>query len=251
MELNCDLGEGLDHADAAIMPFIQQANIACGGHAGDEQSMAKACSQALLHQVTIGAHPSYPDKTNFGRKSLTLPHSTLTQAIVEQVQHLQNVCAPLNAQVRYVKPHGALYNDLIQQPELFELVLNLMHSHFPQMALMVQGTPMRAQHSAQAKAAGVPIWFEAFADRRYTPEGTLQPRTEQGAVLEDSEAVVEQAQQIMNHQRVRTTDGEWLTVTADSLCVHGDNPSALEAVRKISTMMANAHNTSYKSLLSP
>lgn len=239
MQLNCDLGEGLDHADKAIMPFIQQANIACGGHAGDTNTMARACSQALIHQVTIGAHPSYPDRTHFGRKSLSLPDDELRKSFVSQVQQLQEVCDKQNTRVRYVKPHGALYNDLLVNPALFELLLSTMHSTFPLMALMIQATPMQASHLAQAKEAGVPIWFEAFADRRYTETGVLQARGIEGAVLEESADVVEQATQLIKHKRVRNCANEWLPVEADSLCVHGDNPVALASVRQISALLAN------------
>ncbi|ABD79809.1 5-oxoprolinase subunit PxpA [Saccharophagus degradans] len=235
MKLNCDLGEGLDHADAAIMPLIHQANIACGGHTGNAASMAKAIQLALKHHVCIGAHPSYPDPDNFGRTSLAIPLDTLRESIAEQILSLHQACTALGGKVEYVKPHGALYNDLLHNPVLLEMLLELIRSEFSSLSLMMQATPQQHIHAQLAAQAGVTLQFEAFADRRYTPEGYLQARTIEGAVLHNVDDVIEQANQLLTHQRVLSTNGTWLNVNASSLCVHGDNPTALAAVRAISS----------------
>lgn len=234
MQLNCDLGEGLDHVDAVIMPLIHQANIACGGHTGDATSMAKAIQLAIDHKVTIGAHPSYPDPENFGRTSLAMPLDALRSSVTAQINNLCQMATSLGANVEYVKPHGALYNDLLQNPVLLEMLLELIQNEFPQLSLMIQATPQQQVHTQLANQAGVTLLFEAFADRRYTPEGYLQPRTIDGAVLHNVTEVVAQANHLIHQQQVLSTTNTWLTVNASSLCVHGDNPTALDAVRTIS-----------------
>lgn len=239
MQLNCDLGEGFDEVDAMIMPLLDQANIACGGHTGDTASMQKAVMLARKYNVAIGAHPSYPDKKNFGRLSQTYPNDTLKNALAEQINALDHTAKSCHASLSYVKPHGALYNDIVQQPALLNLVLSTMAMEFSGMTLMVQATASADHILKAANTLGVKIMFEAFADRRYTPEGLLQHRSINDAVLTRPDDIFEQAKQILTYRTVHTTEGDTLKLHANtcSLCVHGDNKAALASAKRIRTFL--------------
>ncbi len=239
--LNCDLGEGDTQADKHIMPYIDMANIACGGHAGDNNSMCYAIEQALIHNVAIGAHPSYPDKANFGRKSRLYPPEQLAQSLLEQIHHLNRLCQHLGATLTHIKPHGALYNDAMKHHAIQTQILTLMQQHYPTLPLVLQATSNEALINQtllnNAKKHHVTLQLEAFSDRRYTDDGLLQTRTEKGAVLSDIHAITAQSKNLIEHQYVITHTGQTLPITAHTLCVHGDNPSALVAVKKIKALL--------------
>ena len=209
IDLNADLGEGCPF-DAELMPLISSANIACGGHAGDVDSMRAAVHLAHAHGVRIGAHPSYPDRAHFGRRTMHIEASQLVFSLTAQLWALKAVCIEDGIAVSYVKPHGALYNDAAVNPILAEQIARLIYEIDPDLAVMALADSCLL---SAAKNLGLATIAEGFADRAYLPDGTLMPRAEEGALLSDTAAV--QAQACALSSRV------------DSICVHGDNPDAV------------------------
>lgn len=241
MLLNCDLGESNDFqvvaTDREVMPYIDLANIACGYHAGSAPTMAATIQLALQHNVLIGAHPSYPDRENFGRKSMALNDAQIAAVLHAQIGSIDRLCQAHQAELRYVKPHGALYNDMQVNLERFEQVVAVVAAEnrwrAKPLALMTLAIVDRTEVEAIAKRYQVPLWFEAFADRRYTETGHLRARTFADAVLNESEAIIQQAQSLAQARPIITVEGESLVIHADTLCVHGDNPAAIATVAAI------------------
>jgi len=240
MKLNCDLGEsfgswsmGLDHL---VMPFIDQANIACGFHAGDPDVMARTLQLAKQHGVDIGAHPSYPDLQGFGRRSMELSASEIIHLLQYQIAALDGMARCQGLNLSYVKPHGALYNDMMKQLQLFDAVLDAVAGYPQPLALMVLATADQQKYRDLAQAKGVQLWFEAFADRRYQDNGLLTPRSQPGAVL-DHQQTLAQVQQLAQRGTVTTDTGRELALFADTLCVHGDNQDAVRQVEQIRALL--------------
>lgn len=237
--LNCDLGESYGQwqmgQDAAIMPHIQQANIACGMHAGDPSTIRQTLELAQQHQVEIGAHPSYPDLSGFGRRSMKLPPQALKDIILYQIAALdgmaQSTGQPLAKAISYVKPHGALYNDMMASWDILETVAAAIKQYHRPLTLMLQAVPA-VQQDPRLSQLGVEFYWEAFADRAYTDQGLLQPRTELGACL-DLNASIEQAQRLKTKGEVVTASGNVLPLTANTLCIHGDSPDALALAKAL------------------
>ncbi|MED5425793.1 MAG: 5-oxoprolinase subunit PxpA [Pseudomonadota bacterium] len=245
MKLNCDLGESFGAwsmpVEAAIMAEIDQANIACGFHAGDPLVMKQAILSAKQHDVVIGAHPAYPDLQGFGRRSMAIAADELSAMIQYQVSALSGMAKVCGANVSYVKPHGALYNDMMKDTAVMRTVMqsiaeiNMQSLNSP-LALMVQATSQNAAIKEAAQEWELPLYFEAFSDRRYTDEGLLQSRLIEGAVLSESDALL-QAKQLISSGTVTTASGETLAIEADSLCVHGDTKGAVNIAKKIRTFL--------------
>jgi UPF0271 protein len=242
MKLNCDLGESYGAwsmpVEEAIMAQIDQANIACGFHAGDPLVMKRAIALAKANNVSIGAHPAYPDLQGFGRRSMSIPANELIAIIQYQVSALQGMAGVCDTQVTYVKPHGALYNDMMKNIDVMEAVMNSVSAMSnastvaSPLALMIQATANNEQYQRIANDLGLTLYFEAFADRRYTDEGLLQSRLIDSAVLTESQAL-EQAKQLIETGTVTTASGSTLSVNAHSLCVHGDTLGAVEIAKQI------------------
>ncbi len=230
MKLNCDLGEGLDDVDCQVMPLIDMANIACGGHAGDDTSIKRCIELALEHQVLIGAHPSYPDRAHFGRVVKFMRGEPLTKALSGQLQRLQAFCNEAGTQIAYVKPHGALYHDILQDTALFKQLLDVMQMFSPTAMLMIQSVLNPKPWQVLAKEQGIELLFEAFADRAYTDEGGLVSRSQANAVHQRLEDITRQAQNFIEKSGVFSEHNQWLHLPADSLCVHGDTPLAYSAL---------------------
>ena len=241
MKLNCDLGESYGSwqmgLDADVMPHIDMANIACGFHAGDADVMARTLALAKQHGVTIGAHPSYPDLQGFGRRSMALSHSEIVNCLRYQIAALDGMALSTGLSLTYVKPHGALYNDMMAKPAVFTAVLDAVAGFYKPLKLMILATARQQEFAAQAKVQGVELLFEAFADRRYTDEGTLTPRSQAGAVLH-SDDMLAQVRQLVKHGSVTTASGKQLALQADTLCVHGDNQAAIAQVQQIRALLA-------------
>ncbi len=238
MKINCDLGEGLDSIDAQVMPLIDMANIACGGHAGDQQSMLATCLLAQQHQVDIGAHPSYPDRANFGRVSLTLPPEELLQSLHQQVQDLIDCAHSTGMHVGYIKPHGALYNDASRHQHI-RLSLFRLAKDF-KLPLMLQALPEQNENTAlEAKNNNVGIIFEAFADRAYSDSGSLVPRTEAHSVYTTAAEVLRQAELLIDKKGVTTNTRKWLPLEANSLCVHSDSENAVAMIQALKHFLEN------------
>ena len=240
MRLNCDLGESYGAwqmgADEAVMPLIDQANIACGVHAGDPIVMQRTIAMALEHNVQIGAHPSYPDRQGFGRRSMALSEQELIAWLHYQLSTLDGMAKVQGGKLVYVKPHGALYNDMMRDEALRHLIYKAMAQYDMSLSLMVLAGPNGQTLRDEAKQFGLSLLFEAFADRHYAASGDLMPRQIEGAVLSHSDAL-RQASQLIEHQTVTTASGAVIAVQADSLCVHGDNPEALALLKDIRALM--------------
>lgn len=219
------------------MPFIQQANIACGFHASDPHHMRKTIQAAVKHGVTIGAHPGYPDLLGFGRRAMDLTGQPLIDTLQYQIGALQALCQAQGTQLCYIKPHGALYHAMMQEESIFITILQAVATLDNSLAVMVFANPSQSDYQAIADRYQVPLWFEAFADRRYDEDGSLIARNQPTALLTDVDQIVEQAQQLICSASVTTTSGRRLEVQATSLCLHGDNPSAPQAAKLIRALM--------------
>ena len=242
MKLNADIGEYSSahqiDSDVDIMPFIDQANIACGGHAGDPISMDMTVKLASSCGVEIGAHPSYPDVTNFGRRSMQIPLTELRPIIHAQIGALDAIASAQGATLSYIKPHGALYNDMIQIPAVFDDVIDIIAAYPRSLKLMIQATEMSYAHQQKADKHSVDLILEAFADRAYQANGMLVSRHHDGAVL-DLEDALDQAASIIHQGFVTCIDGKKLALRADTLCVHGDTQGALNMVKLIRKMLGS------------
>lgn len=236
MLLNCDLGESYGQwqlgNDAEVMPHIDMANIACGFHAGDPTTLANTIALAKQHQVSIGAHPSYPDLAGFGRRSMKLTTNELTQLMHYQIAALEGMAKCQSMSLSYVKPHGALYNDMMADEQLLRTLLQAVASYPSDLKFMLMSTTAHQKHRELANSMSIELLFEVFADRRYTEAGLLMPRSEVGALLNTAD-MLEQVTLIATEQKIITADGSLLQIPMDSLCVHGDNPTAVAQIKQI------------------
>ncbi len=228
MDLNADLGESFGSwtmgDDASMFRIVSSANVACGFHAGDPLTMLDSCRAAFELDVRVGAHVGYRDLAGFGRRSLDMTFDELFGDVLYQLGALDGMAHAVGASVDYVKPHGALYNRIVRDAEQAEAVVAAVHAYDP--GLPVLGLPGSAWLTL-AEEAGHPVFREAFVDRAYLPDGTLVPRTQEGAVLHDPDAVVAQAVRLATRKEVLAIDGTVVPVQADSLCIHGDTPGAV------------------------
>ena len=229
MDLNADLGEGCAY-DAELMSVVTSCNIACGGHAGDEASMRAALSLAKANDVSAGAHPSFPDKENFGRTKSDLRDDALEKSLTAQVQTLNNLAAEVGIRLMHLKPHGALYNMAARDADLSQSICAVVRDTLPGARLV---GPPGSQMEAAAKAHGIAFVAEGFADRAYEQDGQLRDRKLDGAVFHDPETQVRQASSIAMKQTVQTHDGAALSLPVQTLCVHGDTPGAFAAAQAI------------------
>lgn len=241
MDLNADLGEGFGRwtltEDEALLTCVTSANVACGFHAGDASVMRRVCDTAAARGVRIGAQVSYRDLAGFGRRAMDVPSAELTAEIAYQIGALRVFAEAAGSTVSYVKPHGALYNRTVRDDEQAAAVIEgvLLAGGRPS----VLGLP-GSRLLAQAEAAGLTAVEEAFADRAYTPQGTLVPRGEQGAVLHDADDVVRRSVGMAVERAVTAADGSRIPVGARSLCVHGDTPGAAALARRIRAALEDA-----------
>ncbi|MDP4489249.1 5-oxoprolinase subunit PxpA [Pseudoalteromonas piscicida] len=236
MLLNCDLGESFGAwkmgLDEHVMPHIDMANVACGFHAGDPDVLAQTLKLVNTHQVALGAHPSYPDRQGFGRRSMQLSEQEIINALHYQIAAIEGMAKVQGLTLSYVKPHGALYNDMMKSQRLLSCVIKAI-SHYPsELKLMVLATAQQANHQQLADDYKVSLIFEAFADRLYTDEGLLTPRSEAGAV-HDKSALLAQVKQLHQQGSVTTASGKSLSLRADTLCVHGDNEASIALIEEI------------------
>jgi UPF0271 protein len=223
VDLSADLGEG-SPGEEEVWPLITSANVACGGHVGDERSMSDAARRAREHGVRLGAHPSYPDRANFGRKSLDIEPAALRKSLASQLRALQAF-----ARIEHVKPHGALYNDAHRNRALAGVIVDAMRDVDPALALVAS---TQSQMAAAARDAGMRVIREAFADRRYEPDGSLTPRSVAGSTLTIEEAAA-QAELLVREGVAIARDGSRVAIPFDTLCVHADMEHAVERLRAV------------------
>jgi len=221
--INCDLGECLTpDPDEVIMPLIDMANIACGGHAGDQLSMEKTVRMAKQYGVKVGAHPSYQDKENFGRISHDIAADKLLASLVKQVSNLQQLCQQYDVEMTYIKPHGALYHDMMHKPEVLEVLCQVIATVDPTVELVVQaGVHQQAMLKKSAQTA-ISFIYEAFADRGYQANQMI-PRSQSGAMLDDAEQIVAQYQLFSQPYQF----------PIDTICFHSDHPASVVALQFI------------------
>lgn len=229
IDLNADLGEGSPH-DEALLQLVSSANIACGFHAGDASTMRQSVRWALQYGVAIGAHPSFPDRENFGRSVMHLPAETVYAQTLYQVGALAAIAKAEGGALHHVKPHGMLYNQAAREPVLAEAIARAVRALDANLVLVgLAGSELiRA-----GKAAGLVTCEEVFADRGYQADGSLVPRSQPGALLDSDEAALAQSLEMVLRQRVQATTGEWVALRADTLCLHGDGPHALAYARAL------------------
>lgn len=234
--LNCDLGESFGSwtmgMDAAVMPHIDQANIACGFHAGDPLIMTRTLALAKEHGVHVGAHPAYPDLVGFGRRSMNCSTDEIKAMVTYQASALSGMAQSMGLNLEYVKPHGALYNDMMAKDDIRHAIMDAIANFHRPIRLMLQATPQMEQHRQEAKERGIELFFEAFADRCYDDDGKLLARTKAGAV-HSKEKMLAQVKQLNQHGTVTTVSGHTLPLQADTLCVHGDNLEGVQAIKAI------------------
>lgn len=229
IDLNADLGEG-DPYDDELLAIVSSCNIACGGHAGDAESMARTVLVAIENGVSVGAHPAYPDREGFGRESRFLAGDALYESLTEQVETLADVAAQLGTRVAHVKPHGALYNDAVSDSGLSDIIARVTSEAPGSPALMgMANTEMQRA----AERHGLAFIAEAFVDRAYEPDGTLVSRKAPGAVHSELFVATTQAVGLATRGQVTARDGGVIAVEADTLCIHGDTPGASEAARAV------------------
>jgi UPF0271 protein len=236
MKLNCDLGESFGSwsmgLDEQVMPHIDQANIACGFHAGDPLVMQKTLKLAKEHNVKVGAHPGYADLVGFGRRSMNCSTEEIIALVTYQVAAIDGVAKSLGLELDYVKPHGALYNDMMVNENVRKAILSALSNYHKPLKLMLQATPQIDDHKVEAKPFGIEILSEAFADRCYDDNGKLLARSKAGAV-HNREKMLAQVKQLKDLGTVTTVNGRILALRADSLCVHGDNIEGVQAIELI------------------
>ena len=241
IDLNSDVGESFGHwtlgDDAAMFRSVTSANVACGFHAGDPSVIRRTCREATAAGVAIGAHVGYRDLAGFGRRFLDIQPNELADDVVYQIGALQALAATEGAKVRYVKPHGGLYNAIIHHTAQAQAVVDAVKSVDP--GLPIMGLP-GSEVLRLAGEAGLRAVPEAFADRAYNPDGTLVSRSEPEAVLSDPAEVAEHVLRMATEGSVRTIDGSILNIRAESICVHGDSPGAVAMAAAVKSALGDA-----------
>ncbi len=241
IDLNCDMGEipeaVADGSQESLMKWLSSANIACGGHAGDSKTMEATVRQALRHNLAIGAHPGYPDRENFGRVELKISSSEIAEFVQEQVEALAAIAERLGAKIRHVKPHGALYNQAVHNPELAAAIADGVARWNREVVLVgLAGSPMLDVF----RRAGFAAAAESFADRLYEPNGTLRARNYDDALIRDPEAAGRQAVNIAAQGKIIARGGAELSVSAQTLCIHGDTPGSDKIAAAVAKALARA-----------
>jgi 5-oxoprolinase (ATP-hydrolysing) subunit A len=238
IDLNCDMGEIPEHirdgTQESLMRSITSVNIACGGHAGDERTMKTTIEQALRWNLTIGAHPGYPDRENFGRVELDLPLSQIEESIFGQIRALSEIAATYATAIVHVKPHGAIYNQAVNKPELARAIAHGVARFSKDVVLVgLAGSKMLSVF----RECGFRVAAEAFADRRYEPDGTLRSRKFEDALLRDPKSAAGQAVRIAKRQGVIASDGSTVQIDAQTICIHGDTPGAPEIAQSVAAAL--------------
>ncbi len=234
--LNCDLGESYGSwkmgRDDDVMPHIDQANIACGFHGGDPLVMEKTLALAKANGVMVGAHPAYPDLVGFGRRPMHCSAEEIGAFMHYQIAALEGMAKIQDMELAYVKPHGALYNDMMAHERVRLPILKAIADFHKPVRLMLQATPQAEVHRKEAGEYDIELWFEAFADRCYDDDGKLLSRSKPGAV-HTREKMLDQVEQICREGTVTTVSGHTLELRPDTLCVHGDNEEGIAAIIEI------------------
>ena len=229
LNINCDLGEGLNN-EHIIMPLIDSCNIACGGHAGDNGSMIECVEISIKNNVKIGAHPSYPDKINFGRKKMDILPSQLSYSIISQIESLETIADSYGLELNHIKAHGALYNQMITDTELSNFYLNTIKDFKNKCSLYI---PYKSEIEKIALKKGFSIIYEVFGDRNYNDDLSLVSRNNENALITDPESVVNHIKTIKETETVKTINGNYKKIKFDTICIHSDTNNSIEILKKI------------------
>jgi 5-oxoprolinase (ATP-hydrolysing) subunit A len=229
LDINCDIGEGIGN-DELIMPFITSANIACGYHAGDAATMWQTVETAIKHKVAIGAHPSFLDRKNFGRTEMNLDKEEIYDLVTQQLIILNEITTELDTKLRHVKPHGALYNMSARDAVLANTIAKAVKDFDSSLILF----GLSGSHSiSEAKKIGLETASEVFADRTYQDDGSLTPRSQPNALIDDTDKVLQQVLQMIKEGTVTTVSGKIIPFVAETICIHGDGKYAVEFAKAI------------------
>jgi UPF0271 protein len=229
VDLNSDLGEGAGHDDE-VLDLVSSANIACGFHAGDPASILASIQAAIERGVAVGAHPSFPDRENFGRSEMTLPPAEVYSVVAYQIGAFQALVRAAGGRMNHVKPHGALYNMAVRDRALADVIAGAILALDPKLILFA---PAASQLDVAATELGLETASEVFADRNYLPNGSLVPRSDPNAFVHDPVEAADRIIRILAERQVRAVDGTDIHVFGTTVCVHGDNPQAVAFVRRL------------------
>ena len=229
LNINCDLGEGLNN-EHIIMPLIDSCNIACGGHAGDSGSMIECVEISIKNNVKIGAHPSYPDKINFGRKKIDISPSELSYSIISQIESLETIADSYGLELNHIKAHGALYNQMMIDAELSNFYLDTIKDFKNKCSLFI---PYKSEIEKIALKKGFNIIYEVFGDRNYNDDLSLVSRNNEDALITDPESVVDHIKTIKETESVKTINGNYKKIKFDTICIHSDTNNSIEILKKI------------------
>ncbi len=230
IDINCDMGEGLGN-EAELLQFVSSCNIACGGHAGDENTIREVASLAKEHGVKVGAHPAYPDLQNFGRVSMQIPKMVLLKSIRDQLEKITDILNELGVPLNHIKPHGALYNDIVVNGSLAETFLEGV-APFKTKALLY--LPYKSKGAKLAQDQGFKVFFEAFGDRNYNDDLSLVSRKNNHALIEDPKKVLKHLLLMIKSRSVTTISERTVQIEADTFCIHGDTSTALQILMYLS-----------------
>jgi len=223
--------------DELIMPYINMANLACGFHSSDSITMSKSVQLAVKHNITIGAHPSYQDLVGFGRRSMNCSVEEISAIIIYQLGALSGFCKVYDTEVSYVKPHGALYNDMMKDENIYKAILKAISSFDKNIKLMILSTPNHEEFAKIASSYGVELIYEVFADRNYNDDGSLVSRSESNAVVHDENEVIQRVELLANDGYISSINGNKLFINADTICVHGDGQNALSFIKALKKVL--------------
>ncbi|QBA64076.1 5-oxoprolinase subunit PxpA [Muriicola soli] len=241
IDINCDVGEGLGN-EAKLFPYISSCNLACGGHAGDKKIIAEVIALAHMHQVRVGAHPSYPDKANFGRKSMEMSPVDFENSIISQIKLVEENLLEQKGSLSHIKAHGALYNDLAKDRQLAIQYLKILQPYKTRLALFL---PFGSVLAEEADKSGWRCKYEAFGDRNYNDDLSLVSRTSGKALIIAPENVLEHLLLMITKSTVKTVSGNLVPIKADTYCIHGDTSSAYEILTYLSVQFPK-HNIHLK-----
>ena len=237
IDLNCDVGEGMS-TDEAIIPLISSANIACGFHAGDENTMKKTIELCLKYDAAIGAHPSWPDKKNFGRTEIKVVPIELYDYMMEQLNTIETIANKLGTKLHHIKPHGALYNQSAKDKTIAAIIAKAVKDYNPSLILYGLSGSISIK---EAQAIGLQTAQEVFADRTYIDNGSLTPRSLTNALIKVAATAAQQSLQMILQNTVTTTSGKCIPITADTICLHGDGKHAVNFCKTIIEQLKNSN----------
>lgn len=233
IDLNCDMGEGCGN-DEMLLNFVSSANIACGFHAGDAETMLRTAELALAKGVAIGAHPSFPDRENFGRTNMDLSPDEISKIVSDQIVSMQDICREIGTILHHVKPHGALYNMAAKDAKLAGAIVQAVKNL--DVDLIMYGLSGSFLIS-EAQKSGLQTASEVFADRTYTADGTLTPRSQPNALITSGDESINQVLQMIGKRTVTATNGSEAPIDAETVCIHGDGPHAVEFAKAVRTKL--------------